>query len=158
MSQVTQFTFSEECDTRARQAGKRKDQHRKRKVTLMADVVSLAANPEHEMTVNRRLLAQTDEAAASGEHWKILPTSAVGAVVFGKVADRDPVPVKRGGARRGREPGHPAAGRLSRRGDEAAGGEATHPFGMDLGSSERMRGRNASGTVPWRVSRLAQRG
>jgi len=44
----------------------------------MTDVVTRAANPDHDVTVNRDLLAQMDEAATSGEHWKILLTSSMG--------------------------------------------------------------------------------
>jgi MFS transporter, PHS family, inorganic phosphate transporter len=44
----------------------------------MADVVSKAANPDHDVTVNRELLAQMDEAAESREHWEILLTSGMG--------------------------------------------------------------------------------
>jgi MFS transporter, PHS family, inorganic phosphate transporter len=42
------------------------------------DVVARAANPDHDATVNRELLARMDEAATSGEHWKILLTSGMG--------------------------------------------------------------------------------
>jgi MFS transporter, PHS family, inorganic phosphate transporter len=42
------------------------------------DVVARAANPDHDATVNRDLLARMDEAATSGEHWKILLTSGMG--------------------------------------------------------------------------------
>ena len=97
----------------------------------MTDVVTRAANPDHDVPVSRELLSRMDEASTTGEHWKILLTagmgfftdaydlfiigvvttligsewhigsyqksllsslalltSAVGAVVFGKVADR----------------------------------------------------------------------
>jgi MFS transporter, PHS family, inorganic phosphate transporter len=44
----------------------------------MTDPVTRAADPGHEATVNRELLAQMDEAATGGEHWKILLTSGMG--------------------------------------------------------------------------------
>jgi MFS transporter, PHS family, inorganic phosphate transporter len=44
----------------------------------MADAVTRAANPDQDAKLNRDLLAQMDEAATSGEHWKILLTSSMG--------------------------------------------------------------------------------
>ena len=39
----------------------------------MTDVVVQAANPDHDVTASRELLALMDEAATSREHWKIQP-------------------------------------------------------------------------------------
>jgi MFS transporter, PHS family, inorganic phosphate transporter len=44
----------------------------------MTDPVTRAADPGHEGTVNRELLAQMDEATTGKEHWKILFTSSMG--------------------------------------------------------------------------------
>jgi hypothetical protein len=44
----------------------------------MTDPVSRAADPGHDVTVSREMPAQMDEAATSGEHWKILITSGMG--------------------------------------------------------------------------------
>ena len=44
----------------------------------MTDVVTRAANPDHDVTVNRELLARMDESTTSSEHWKILLTSGMG--------------------------------------------------------------------------------
>ena len=44
----------------------------------MTDAVIRAANPDQDATVSRELLAKMDEAATTGEHWKILFTSSLG--------------------------------------------------------------------------------
>jgi len=44
----------------------------------MTNAVTRAANPDHDVTVNRELLGQMDEAATSRDHWKILFTSSMG--------------------------------------------------------------------------------
>jgi hypothetical protein len=42
------------------------------------DVVTRATDPGQEVEVSRETLAQLDEAATSGQHWKILLTSGMG--------------------------------------------------------------------------------
>ena len=44
----------------------------------MTDAVSQAFDPDRDATVSRELLAEMDEAATGGEHWKILLTSGMG--------------------------------------------------------------------------------
>lgn len=44
----------------------------------MTDSVARAFDPDRDTSVDRRLLAEMDEASTSGEHWKILITSGMG--------------------------------------------------------------------------------
>lgn len=44
----------------------------------MPDPVSRASDPGQDAGISRELLAETDEAATSREHWKILLTAGMG--------------------------------------------------------------------------------
>ena len=61
---------------------------------MTEDVVTQAANPGHDVTVSREMLARMDEAAESGQHWKIFSEFGPNTTTFVYPAEIFPVRVR----------------------------------------------------------------